>query len=269
LARRATYIKANTSKRDHVLAVDCGDFVPGNGAHNELKARYLLQGFAELKYDAINLGEKDFLLGTQFLLDTRKKFDLPLISANVFYPDSTTPFIEPYIIKKLKDFEYGDVKMKSLTVGIFGVLMTRPSLVTSPQEPKLITKDPIKVAAKIVAKLKNKCDVIIALAHLSTQQINRLADEVPGIDIIVGGHDYMRRCNLSDTNDVILLQTGTKGQYIGDLIINFDDDRKITSHDGKTVLLDKQYKDDPDMLKIVDEYEKDAKKIAAKQAVHD
>ncbi len=211
-----------------------------------------------MKYDAINLGERDFLHGVDFLLNLKKKHNLPLISANVYYPDSIKLFTEPFIIKKFKSKKHGDMDVGSLTVGVFGVMMKRTTLIYKKEDPRLITTNPYKAAAKIVEELKDKCDVIVALAHMNSAQINKLLDRVKGLDVVVGGHDYMRRANSANPDNVMVVQAGTKGQYIGDIKLNINGIKKVVSNDGRIMTLGKDIKDDPVFSKIVQEYRRES-----------
>ena len=38
--------------------------------------------------DAINLGERDFIYGTRFVLEMQDKYQIPFVSANVYEVDS-------------------------------------------------------------------------------------------------------------------------------------------------------------------------------------
>ena len=40
-------------------------------------------------------------------------------------------------------------------------------------------------------KTAKKCEVVIALTHMRTPNDVRLAEEVPDIDLILGGHDHV------------------------------------------------------------------------------
>jgi 2',3'-cyclic-nucleotide 2'-phosphodiesterase (5'-nucleotidase family) len=102
--------------------------------------------------------------------------------------------------------------------------------------------------------------VIVALAHMNSAQINKLLDRVKGIDIVVGGHDYMRRANSANPDNVMVVQTGTKGQYIGDIKLNIDETKKVVSNDGRIMTLSKNIKDDPAISKIVQEYRRESNK---------
>ncbi|BAY64196.1 metallophosphoesterase [Calothrix brevissima NIES-22] len=50
--------------------------------------------------------------------------------------------------------------------------------------------DPIETAKQQVKALKGKVDIIVALTHLSIESDRLLAETVPEIDIIIGGHEH-------------------------------------------------------------------------------
>lgn len=49
---------------------------------------------------------------------------------------------------------------------------------------------PVDAARAAVADLKGRCDVIVALTHLTLAADQQLAEQVPEIDLILGGHDH-------------------------------------------------------------------------------
>ncbi len=236
------------------MILDAGDFIGGRSETDRVKARFLLEGMAKVGYDAINLGERDFLLGSDFLLAMKEKHHLPFVSANIFHPDSTTLFTEPYIVREFSGGGFGPFK-KVLSVGIFGLLMQRPRLVYTEQDIQLITQDPVLIAKKIVPELRRKCDLVIGLVHMTSYQINQLVNEVPDIDIIIGTHDYSPRAAPVELEHGWLLQTGSKGQRIGDLSLILDEDKNIVNVKGLVESLGTNIPDDPslnDFIKAFD-----------------
>jgi 5'-nucleotidase len=267
LTRRATYIKEHRSELEQVLILDSGDFSSIYDPMSEFKTKYLLQALSVLKYDAINLGERDFIAGPQFLLDCKKQFKLPIISANIFYADSVTNFTEPYLLKKLKTKVKGSQKVSGLTVGIFGLIMDRSDVVseaTQDEHLKLITKDPFVVAAELVPKLRKKCDFVIALAHLSSDEITELVSKVPGIDVVLGSHDYYQNSEAVEINNSILMQVGSKGQCIGDLVVNLSKGNKRAEYSGQIISLNSDIKDDSDFNVFLNKYKEDYKQFTQK-----
>ncbi|MCI0495092.1 hypothetical protein L0Z72_08780 [candidate division KSB1 bacterium] len=131
-----------------------------------MTGEYIFKALAHMKYDAIGLGERDFLPGVDYLQHIKNKYDLPLIAANVFQPDGNELLFPGYMIKELNGFQHGDTYVPKIRVGIFAVMLYRAQLTYGNNDPKLITTDPIDEAKSIISQIKNKCDVIIGLIHL-------------------------------------------------------------------------------------------------------
>jgi len=256
LARRATYIKQHQSSREHSLILDSGDIIAGKGNKEKLKGDFLFQALAKLNYNAINPGERDFLQGLKFLTDITNKYNLALTSANVFHPDGKKHVLSPYIFKEFEGFQHGDSYIPSIRIGIFGVMMYRSQLTYDENEPKLIVDDPIETAKNVVSQIKGKCDLIVGLVHLPYNQLTNFVKQVPGIDVIIAGHDPVFRMQPQKIDNTIIIVGGNRGQYIGDLRLVLNDQGKIIDYEGKVVPLDKKIKDDPEMAKLIDEYKK-------------
>lgn len=58
------------------------------------------------------------------------------------------------------------------------------------KQPWVRYAPPIDAARAAVAKLKGTCDVIVALTHLALDGDRELAESVPEIDLILGGHEH-------------------------------------------------------------------------------
>lgn len=245
--------------------MDSGDFIGRRGDRAKTDAEYTVKAFEQINYDVINIGERDFLQRVDFLTSLQKNQEIPFISANIFQPDGKTLVFPPYFIKKLRGFKQDGKKIPTIKVGIFGIVFKRLQIVIDKNEPQLVVGDPIEAAKKAVAELKNKCDIIIALAHIRYPQIKILANTVQGINVIIGCHDPIYRPNTEKFGETIALIGGSKGQYIGDLTLNFDKDKNIVSHSGRTVLLDKKIKDDPDMVDLIRNFKTDKAKNRRKK----
>lgn len=200
-----------------------------------------------LHYDAINLGEKDLQYGRQFLTDMKAKYDLPFVSANVLISGEETPFTQRYIVKKL-----GELK-----VGIFGV--TTPSVAKRFVNPETGFQivDPVFAATSVVGELqKQRCDVIVALAHLGVAGAQELAKSVPGIDIIVAGHGWNRSQKPTYVGKTVLMMSGDKGKYLGELDFAVQND-SLRVLAGKTVPLSDKVADDLRLAQLVKEFDND------------
>jgi 5'-nucleotidase / UDP-sugar diphosphatase len=80
------------------------------------------------------------------------------------------------------------VPMKSgnrvIRLGLVG--LTMPATI----RPWVTYSQPLDAAREQIAQLKGKADAIIALTHLTLEEDQELVSTVPGIDVVVGGHDH-------------------------------------------------------------------------------
>jgi hypothetical protein len=200
---------------------------------------------ALLNYDAINLGEKDLQYGSEFLNEIGKMHKLPFVSANVYKYGTEELFAEPYLIK-----QKGNLK-----IGIFGVTTQSGARHLVKPSTGFEVKDPMAAAQKSVNELRQKCDVVIALAHLGLNGAKELAKKVSGIDIIISGHDTQRTQKPAQIGKTVVMQTGSKGQYLGHLEFKFASN-SVSLVEGKLVSLNAQIPDDQKLAGLVSEFDK-------------
>ena len=73
---------------------------------------------------------------------------------------------------------------RAVRVGIVGVV------IASNQPRWVRLADPIAAARAAARRLRDSVDVLVALTHLSVEDDGRLADEVPELDLVLGGHEH-------------------------------------------------------------------------------
>jgi 5'-nucleotidase / UDP-sugar diphosphatase len=190
IARAATVIGMTRMQDPNTLVLHAGDAFIGDVFFNKYYGIAELQLFAALGFDAMAVGNHEFDLTPavlQMALDTAfQAGGFPLLSANIDLQNEGVSglkkFIQPYFVKQA-----GNVK-----VGIFG--LTTPSAnLTSQPSPAVISEDIVSIAAALVDTLHAKgCNVVILLSHLGADLDGIIAQMVPGINVIVGGHDHYR-----------------------------------------------------------------------------
>lgn len=222
--------------------VDAGDFCGAISDAQRQKVGYLVRGMAMLNYTAVNIADKDLLYGRDFLVNLQDEHGLTLVSANVYMHGTGDLFARPYVIK-----EVGDKK-----VGIFGV--TKPLFPEKMAAAGFEIQDPVAAARRIVQELKGKSDMVLALAHLGLNQAKNLAGEVPGIDVIISGHNRSLSTRPEMVGETVVMQAGAQGKYLGQLDLWVGDD-KIEVAQGKCVPLNDKIADDERLSHLVKEYD--------------
>jgi hypothetical protein len=172
----------------------------------ELTAATMIEGLGKIGYDALNLGRADLLLPPALLRSIAAGAPFPLLSANIVDAAGKAPF-KGWIVK-----ESG-----GLRVGIFG-LSGNQSLGLPPLPGRdLAVQDPIAAARAAVAELRRSSRLVIALSQLGGEEDARLAREVPGIDVILGGFTRQATPTPRIEGATLILQAGAKGMQLGRL----------------------------------------------------
>ena len=99
-------------------------------------------------------------------------------------------------------------------IGLFGVVLTK-------NKPDYITYvDPLEAAKKQVQALRDKVDILIALTHLQLEDDIRLAQTIPGIDLILGGHEHenVQVWRGANFTPIFKADANARSAYIHDLI---------------------------------------------------
>lgn len=190
IARAATLIGMTRMEDQNALVLHAGDIFIGDLFFNKYFGVAELQMMKSIGFDAMTIGNHEFDLypsTLQMALDTAfQAGGIPLLSANTYLENDTVKglkkYVQPYMIK-----EYPHAK-----IGVFGMTTPLANVLSNPK-PAFIDTNIVQVAYAMVESLKTKgCSVIICLSHLGVYLDQVVASYVPGINVIVGGHDHFK-----------------------------------------------------------------------------
>jgi 2',3'-cyclic-nucleotide 2'-phosphodiesterase (5'-nucleotidase family) len=124
---------------------------------------------------------------------------------------------------------------------------------------RMRVKDPEQEIRRVLADYKKSdYDLLIVLSHLSFEKDKEIASRIPGIDVIVGGHSHTVLERPAVENGVIICQAGGFGEYVGELILDFDlEKEQIADFQGRLVSV-KDYSSSPQIMKLIRSYSKEA-----------
>ena len=264
LAERATFIKFVRQSKENVLLLDAGDINTGSALSNMFYAQPDILAYNAMKYDAVVFGNHEFDNSLKQLQNQMAISDFPWLSANINL--GKKDFLgSPYIVKDFPGFR----------VGVIG-LTTLRTLEISNLDENLVFTDEIKTAKKYVEFLreKQKCDVIILLGHLgdveeAANQVTsvKLAESVPGIDIIVDGHAHTKMTEPLVVNGTYIVSAYEKGKVagIGDLTVV---DGKLVDFQWKSEeITSEKYEPDLEILAILEPFVREAEHQFSKVVV--
>ncbi|MBI4915017.1 MAG: bifunctional metallophosphatase/5'-nucleotidase [Acidobacteria bacterium] len=225
IARAATVIARERGADPAALVLHAGDFFQGDLFFNAYFGVPELRLLAAAGVDAIAVGNHEFDLGPEVLAGALSEAfpnaEVPLLSANLDLSGFPvlSAFISPSMIR-----EVAGVK-----VGIFGM--------TVPDDP-LMRPDPVQVlgagdpevllglaGAEVSGLRAAGAQVVICLSHLGYAYDRALAETVPGVDIVVGGHDHLELSEPVQVDNpsggtTLIVSAGSHYRYVGRLRVD-------------------------------------------------
>jgi len=214
LARRATVIAKERSVAAPVVVLDCGDFLPP--VADEKRSQQVVDAYARMGYNAVAIGEAEFVNGLGFLrkLAAAKRF--PLISANVKLcrDDVCSDMVPSSIVVKAGKYRIGVFSyMHPDTVGF----TPGSRFKDGPWYVKFV--DQVPMLKGFIEGYRKECDLLVVLSHAGIDEDRRLAAEVPGIDVIVGGHSQTFMGEPAREGKTLIVHAGADGQFVGKLVL--------------------------------------------------
>jgi hypothetical protein len=211
LAKRAAMIEAYRRTRPDVVVLDAGDVVPDYP--HPVKVKYVAMTLERSGYDAIGLGDQEFALGLDRLKELQRDYKLPLICANV-RDASGGLVVPPHVIREVAGPKGSGLRGR---IGIFAVVADRAYGWPPVEWRKGLAVEPPDEAARREVRDLAGCDLIVALAHQPLDESRELAAAVPGIDVIVCGHEEKVLPKGERVGSTLLVCTGEAGRILGAL----------------------------------------------------
>lgn len=210
---------------DSVLVFDGGDQLTGTPL-TDLEVDGSRGGamhalFGAVGFDAWAVGNHEFDKGLDNLAAyTRTHPSLPL-SANLLAP-AGGPL--------LPQQELSHVFVRNgVRVGVIG-LTTQGlrTLMGKKDYARLQLRGEVEAARDEVARLDPITDLVVVLSHIGLDNDLALAEQVPGIDLIVGGHSHTRLPEAKKVGSTWIVQAGSYGRSLGVVDLTVADDAIAT-----------------------------------------
>ncbi|HRY28929.1 MAG TPA: redoxin domain-containing protein [Elusimicrobiota bacterium] len=247
VSRRSTFFKGLRKKfpDPSLLFLDAGD----NYALRAPSLQSVMDVLDVLRYDAMVLGDQDILLSGKDARKTLFNRSRPFLAANFEVCDDAgcdAPL--PH-----KIFKRGDLRVAVIAA-------MDPDIYTL--APKTWKKwvhltDLRKKLQESLPSLRENNDVVILLSHSGLETDCSLAENIPGIDIVVGGHsqtalkDAIRVTNLNSGGHAFVVQAGPNGQYVGKVVVRMQPDKTVELTGYELVPLTDAIEDDAEVLKLL------------------
>ena len=217
LARLATIVEEQRALHPHALLVDAGDLFSGTAVSSIFQGQAEQEAVLAMGYDALAIGNHDFDFGKAVVQQSLDR-GLPWLSANIWQGEQT--FAPPFAIMSLKE-------ARVLLVGLTSV--ATPKMAFASNIAGLHFADPVTTLRNILQEQEGNYDLCVVLSHLGYGEDLLLAQKVPGIKAIIGGHSHTVLASPVRIRDTIIVQTGSSAQYLGKVIIGMEEGYPATA----------------------------------------
>ncbi|MFV0434241.1 MAG: bifunctional metallophosphatase/5'-nucleotidase [Leucobacter sp.] len=218
----AAFIDQQRAENPNTVVLDAGDVIAGNPTAS------LDQGFSfaailnTMGIDAMTAGNAEFSFGSAPLIKFRDALDYPMLAPNMVERTTHEPMGPGHTVIDLPN---------GMHVGVFGV--------TTPASAGMGTTDYVYTDAVAAAQTQvdeleaEGVDLIIGLTHLGEidpkGNVLDVADQVPGIDLLVDGHTHTVYETGTTRNGVKIVQAGSYGEKVGTVDLAFEDGEFVGS----------------------------------------
>lgn len=213
------------------LHVDLGDFAKIDEVSGDYETRFIWETFVAMDVQAVAVGPRELSLWSTFS-DLIERGGIPVVSSNVtvLAGGKEGPVGEPFRI----------VTVNGLKVALFSVMGGGQfATVPMPEAATLNFQDPLRAASDLVPKLRQQADIVVLMSQMEPSDTQRLIEAVPGIDIALYGQRPAYREEPERVGRTIVNQTGTRGQYLGELILIVDPNGEIIDYGARNIPVDK------------------------------
>jgi 5'-nucleotidase len=244
-AKIAKFIKDKKGEDSHAIALHAGDSVQGTLYYTLFDGKADIEALNGMDLDAMTIGNHEFDKGADnFATYFAKEANFAIISDDINVQNNLElkDIIKPYIIKEIDGRKFA----------IVGDSID--SSVISNPGPTIEFSNYLTSAQNSVALLEEKgINKIIFLTHLGYDTDKILAENVPDIDVIVGGHSHTLLGDFSNlglnsqgpyptvishkNSQTLVVSSWKWGEVIGDLNVVFNEEGVISNYNGTPIML--------------------------------
>lgn len=248
------------SKGGEVILVSSGDINTGYPRSDLLAARPDIAAMNMIGYDAMAIGNHEFDRPNGVLFQQIKAAQFPFLSANIYNRNNNTHAFQDHLYKTI---------LSDLKVGMVGLLTEDTPTISNPENTKNFYFRPVVEEAKeLIPQIRQSADLVVAITHQDYKPEEDgkklvgdllLAREVPGIDVIAGGHEHntLEQPAIDKKHGTLIMHVGAYGEKLGRLDLIFKDG-KVKKASYKVIPVkgtaDEPLPEDPELLALLKSY---------------
>lgn len=223
------YVDSLRALQPNTIFLHAGDDFQGTPISAITKGASQFEILPLVRPDVMTIGNHEFDYGRDNLAPMLAKAPFPIVSANLFDRSKGTLFVEPFHI----------MTVGGLRIAVVGLAPPDlASLTIRDNVRELSVLDAAMTMKNLMHQLRVRegCDLVVALSHMGVDYDTVLARSVEGIDVIVGGHSHTALFKPIRMPGTVVVQAGARGRYVGKLDLTIDRaTKKITRSWGELI----------------------------------
>jgi 2',3'-cyclic-nucleotide 2'-phosphodiesterase (5'-nucleotidase family) len=205
------------------LLLSGGDMFQGTPVSNVFRGAPVTEIMNALAFDAMAIGNHEFDWGMDTLWRLRTAARTPWLAANIVDGQGKAlPGVKPWII----------TERKGIRIAVIGITTPETVWTTNPRNVAgLAFREPWDVLPAIIREVRSQgAQLVVVLSHCGLDADRKMAGEVAGIDVIVGGHSHTAVVDPVVVGKTVIVQAGCYGQYLGVLELSVDPESGRIEH---------------------------------------
>lgn len=204
------------SRGEYVLTLDIGDHTDRMRMKTEATwGQANIKVMNQSGYQYVTIGNNEGITFPKEILDglyDQAEFTVILSNLWDLKLNQIPKWAVPYAIHTCND----------LRIALLGVTVPYASFY---EQLGWISKDPFPILKEQVELLRSQVDVIVVLSHLGYNIDKQMAEQIDGIDVILGAHTHRLLLEGERVNQTWLAQVGMLGEYVGHVCLTIEKDQ--------------------------------------------
>ncbi|MEG9326961.1 bifunctional UDP-sugar hydrolase/5'-nucleotidase [Salinimicrobium catena] len=238
-------IKSVREKRgeDMVILLDGGDTFSDDQLGNLTKGEAMIKLMNLVDYDLMALGNHDFDYGLEQTRNLEQLANFPMRAANIKEEDTNKPiFGEAYVI----------IEKQGLKIGLLPLSYRNTPLTGNPANIKgLRFETGINAIREQLPKLEEEADLIVVLSHEGMAVDKLIAEEVEGVDLIVGAHSHDVIYPPMKIKDTYIVQALSDASVLGETTVSLEEGKISNVEANYHYLWHDEVEPDPEVKELI------------------
>lgn len=226
------------------LVVNVGDAIHGSGVAEWTQGAAIVPLLNALGIDAYVPGNWEYAYGPQLFRQRMAELDHPVLGINVFDAGTGERLLAPSVVRTVNGVRVG-------VVGITSVIVDKSMAPALSKGLRFTVREGVQ--AEVDRLRREGVEIVLLATELGLAQESRLAREIRGVDMILGGHTHERTARPISDGGTPVIQSGSEGSFLGRVTFRVQGGRVVGMEHALLEVTPERYRPDTTMQRLVAE----------------